>query len=216
MGRFWAFLKCWPIVVRGLFSFLFSPEMLFNRRANGSKVLSLRKELRVIRERRRFCVKKKGCGAPKIKLSLCFYCLSVELLTVMKRTCTGPFVRLHNALTFCKTGNQSKDIREGHLFCWAEEVNPSGARRFWVASRKGFYKSYTKINRSKKCFYEIIQEGAPCRLFFDLEFDQLSNRQSDGKKMMKVLCLLFFCTVLITFQTHRYFCLVWCLLYLRN
>lgn len=35
--------------------------------------------------------------------------------------------------------------------------------------------------------YEVIPEGAVCKLYFDLEFHKPSNREADGKKMVAML-----------------------------
>lgn len=35
--------------------------------------------------------------------------------------------------------------------------------------------------------YEVIPEGAVCKLYFDLEFHKASNKHLDGKKMVASL-----------------------------
>lgn len=35
--------------------------------------------------------------------------------------------------------------------------------------------------------YEVIPEGAVCKLYFDLEFHKPSNKQADGKSMVSSL-----------------------------
>jgi len=36
-------------------------------------------------------------------------------------------------------------------------------------------------------FYEIIKEGTPCKLYFDLEFQTELNPKADGDKMVQIL-----------------------------
>lgn len=40
------------------------------------------------------------------------------------------------------------------------------------------------MKKSKRVFYEVIQEQRPCRLYFDLEYDVNLNPQVDGESMI--------------------------------
>lgn len=50
-------------------------------------------------------------------------------------------------------------------------------RRFVAASYAGFWQRYLKIAAADRHFYEVIPEGSPCKLYFDLEFPRAANPQ---------------------------------------
>jgi hypothetical protein len=58
------------------------------------------------------------------------------------------------------------DPEEPRVFCF-EGAN-EGKRRFWVTTLSSFWKEYTAIPNGSRHVYEIIREGVPCRLYFDL------------------------------------------------
>ncbi len=55
----------------------------------------------------------------------------------------------------------------------------------------------------KRHFYEVIPEGAVCKLYFDLEFDKTLNPSSNGVSMVKTFVRLIQCELLSTFN-------IWC------
>jgi len=46
-----------------------------------------------------------------------------------------------------------------------------------AASYAGFWTRYLKIAAADRHFYEVIPEGSPCKLYFDLEFPRAANPQ---------------------------------------
>lgn len=65
------------------------------------------------------------------------------------------------------------DARSPHAAqVWAYEIDQSGRRRFIVASTSSFWRWYRTVLRRQAPLhvYEVIREGKPCRLYFDLEF----------------------------------------------
>ncbi|KAJ3415615.1 hypothetical protein HDV05_004491 [Chytridiales sp. JEL 0842] len=59
------------------------------------------------------------------------------------------------------------------LFGMEFDVHKPGKRKFLLTTVEEFYERYlTKIRKEERVFYEVIQEDARCRLYFDLEFDK--------------------------------------------
>ncbi|CAG5125597.1 unnamed protein product [Candidula unifasciata] len=63
----------------------------------------------------------------------------------------------------------------------------TGQRRYLVTSLDVFWHYYSQMEPSQRHHYEIIPEGWPCRLYFDLEFLKKLNTGSDGERMVGVL-----------------------------
>jgi len=61
---------------------------------------------------------------------------------------------------------------------FAEETSATGKRKYVVGHLGRFIQQYWRERdpRSRHC-YELIREGTPCRMYFDLEFCKLSNPQ---------------------------------------
>ena len=67
-------------------------------------------------------------------------------------------------------------VRGSALRIWAREYSASGARSFMVASARSFWHEfYTRLAPGQRHCYEIILEGQPACLYFDLEFSAESN-----------------------------------------
>jgi len=67
------------------------------------------------------------------------------------------------------------DITPLALKVYSYEGAHTGKRRFFVSTEDEFLKMY--LNTPKKHVYEIIVEDAPCRLYFDLEYNIPANQQ---------------------------------------
>ncbi|KAG6611597.1 DNA primase, UL52/UL70 type, Herpesviridae [Phytophthora cinnamomi] len=65
-----------------------------------------------------------------------------------------------------------------------------GKRRFLVANFAEFWKNYKKTRVDQRHVYEIIREGTPCRLYFDLEFKRAINPHVDGDSLVARLVSL--------------------------
>eukprot|EP00644_Phytophthora_capsici_P006249 jgi/Phyca11/569389/estExt2_Genewise1.C_PHYCAscaffold_320249 len=65
-----------------------------------------------------------------------------------------------------------------------------GKRRFLVANFAEFWKNYRKTSSNQRHVYEIIREGVPCRLYFDLEFKRAINPNVDGDLLVNKLVSL--------------------------
>jgi hypothetical protein len=67
----------------------------------------------------------------------------------------------------------------------ASEGRRDGSR---AGGRKGFFiEQYLRMDPSRRHVYEIIREGYPCRLYFDVEFSRPDNPDLDGEEMMREL-----------------------------
>lgn len=75
----------------------------------------------------------------------------------------------------------NKDV---HIF--ARELSTDGKRLYIVTSYEEFWERYKKIPRNKRNFYEMIQDGEECRLYFDLEFYKDVNRDLDGVEVLEI------------------------------
>ena len=79
-------------------------------------------------------------------------------------------------------------LRSGHwtsaqLGLFAEEVSNRGARRFFTNTYMSFGRDMAEREPGSN-FYEVIQEGQPCWLYFDMEFSKIVNPQLDADEVM--------------------------------
>lgn len=78
-----------------------------------------------------------------------------------------------------------------HVFA-LEKEQAVGQRTYLVTSYIELWHYYKTYRQSLMHCYEVIPEGAVCKLYFDLEFHQPSNRGRDGKAMVASL-IQFLC-----------------------
>ncbi|MED6122374.1 hypothetical protein PIB30_039121 [Stylosanthes scabra] len=89
------------------------------------------------------------------------------------------FPRQDEAMKFAKG-------QEGvHVFSYQDHFN--GQRRFLVSTYTEFWQRYKNMDSKFRHHYEVIQEGLPCHLYFDLEFDKRVNIGKDGDEMVDLL-----------------------------
>ncbi|XP_021164818.2 DNA-directed primase/polymerase protein [Fundulus heteroclitus] len=74
-----------------------------------------------------------------------------------------------------------------HVFALEKEKAPLGQRIYLVTSYSELWHYYRAYPQSLMHCYELIPEGAVCKLYFDLEFHKPSNEGSDGKSMVSLL-----------------------------
>ncbi|KAJ7974130.1 DNA-directed primase/polymerase protein [Quillaja saponaria] len=72
-----------------------------------------------------------------------------------------------------------------HLFSYQDHFN--GQRRFLVSTYVEFWQRYKNMDSKFRHHYEVIQEGLPCHLYFDLEFSKRVNTGKDGDEMVDLL-----------------------------
>ncbi|GAB1609968.1 hypothetical protein Ahia01_001282700, partial [Argonauta hians] len=94
-----------------------------------------------------------------------------------------PFFRQSEAFDYVRT-LPKMDLR---VFAYQSEMFTSreaqGQRMYLVAPYAVFWHYYTQLDENKRCHYEIIPEGAVCKLYFDLEFYTEMNPGLDGHKV---------------------------------
>ncbi|XP_030533169.1 DNA-directed primase/polymerase protein isoform X3 [Rhodamnia argentea] len=92
------------------------------------------------------------------------------------------FPRQEEAMKFAKAHPQV------HVFSYQDHCN--GQRRFLVSSYQEFWKRYNTMDPKLRHHYEVIQEGLPCHLYFDLEFNKRENADKNGDEMVDLLILV--------------------------
>ncbi|XP_022141220.1 DNA-directed primase/polymerase protein [Momordica charantia] len=75
-----------------------------------------------------------------------------------------------------------------HVFSYQDHFN--GQRRFLVSSYNEFWQRYKSMDSKFRHHYEVIQEGAPCHLYFDLEYSKRINTGKNGDVMVDSLILV--------------------------
>ncbi|XP_023274216.1 DNA-directed primase/polymerase protein [Seriola lalandi dorsalis] len=74
-----------------------------------------------------------------------------------------------------------------HVFALEKEKSTLGQRIYLVTSYSELWHYYRTYTQSLMHCYEVIPEGAVCKLYFDLEFHKPSNKGADGKTMVSSL-----------------------------
>ncbi|XP_068583172.1 DNA-directed primase/polymerase protein [Cebidichthys violaceus] len=74
-----------------------------------------------------------------------------------------------------------------HVFALEKEKTSLGQRIFLVTSYSELWHYYRTYTQSLMHCYEVIPDGAVCKLYFDLEFHKPSNNGADGKTMVSSL-----------------------------
>ncbi|XP_029287277.1 DNA-directed primase/polymerase protein isoform X2 [Cottoperca gobio] len=74
-----------------------------------------------------------------------------------------------------------------HVFALEKEKTSLGQRIFLVTSYSELWHYYRTYTQSLMHCYEVIPEGAVCKLYFDLEFHKPSNTGADGQSMVSSL-----------------------------
>ncbi|CAK9176919.1 unnamed protein product [Ilex paraguariensis] len=84
----------------------------------------------------------------------------------------------------------AKEHPHARVFSYQDHIN--GQRRFLVSSYKEFCQRYKNMNPKFRHHYEVIQEGLPCHLYFDLEFSKRENPERNGEEMVDLLLSVIF------------------------
>ncbi|KAJ8271765.1 hypothetical protein COCON_G00106240 [Conger conger] len=92
------------------------------------------------------------------------------------------FSRQSDALGFAKC---CKEVV--HVFALEKDHAKTGQRIFLVTSYTELWHYYKTYRHSLMHCYEVIPEGAVCKLYFDLEFHKPSNGGRDGMQMVASL-----------------------------
>ncbi|CAK7338732.1 unnamed protein product [Dovyalis caffra] len=89
------------------------------------------------------------------------------------------FPRQNEAMNFAK---EHENVR---IFSYQDHHN--GQRRFLISTYKEFWERYKNMDAKFRHHYEVIQEGLPCHLYFDLEFNKRDNVERNGDEMVDLL-----------------------------
>jgi hypothetical protein len=87
-----------------------------------------------------------------------------------------------------------------NLAYFSFEDSKSGTRKFLISSYEEFWRRYLKVRDGERHYYEIIREGTPCHLYFDIEFCRVANPTVDGVAAVKGLMELVRATMEERFQ----------------
>jgi len=70
------------------------------------------------------------------------------------------------------------------------EEHASGARRFGASTTSELWRRYRALPPHERHFYELLREGSPCHLYFDLEFSCSANAGLSGVSAVDALLSL--------------------------
>ncbi|GAB4858323.1 hypothetical protein Ancab_009796 [Ancistrocladus abbreviatus] len=102
----------------------------------------------------------------------------------LRKEVWATFPRQDEAMKFAK---EHTNVR---VFSYQDHYN--GQRRFLVSTYKEFWQRYKNMDPKFRHHYEVIQEGLPCHLYFDLEFSKRENMEKNGDEMIDLLISVIF------------------------
>ncbi|CAN0891818.1 DNA-directed primase/polymerase protein, partial [Linum grandiflorum] len=102
----------------------------------------------------------------------------------LRREVWATFPRQNEAMNFAKEHNNVR------VFSYQDHIH--GQRRFLVSTYHEFWKRYQNMDSKFRHHYEVIQEGLPCHLYFDLEFNKKDNVGKNGDEMVYLLISVIF------------------------
>ncbi|KAJ1694771.1 hypothetical protein LUZ63_011469 [Rhynchospora breviuscula] len=94
------------------------------------------------------------------------------------------FPRQEEAMRFCNAHAQA------YVFSYQDHI--TGQRRFLVSTHEEFWRRYRNMDLKLRHHYEVIQEGLPCHLYFDLEFEKKVNTDKNEDEMVDILLSVVF------------------------
>ncbi|XP_062186501.1 uncharacterized protein LOC133890073 isoform X2 [Phragmites australis] len=94
------------------------------------------------------------------------------------------FPRQEEAIRFSKAHTHT------NVFSYQDHL--TGTRRFLVSTYDEFWRRYNDMDPRIRHHYEVIQEGSPCHIYFDLEFDTQLNVKRDTDEMVDILVAVIF------------------------
>ncbi|CAA7035349.1 unnamed protein product [Microthlaspi erraticum] len=104
--------------------------------------------------------------------------LSEERKAISRKGVWATFPRQDEAIKFEK---RHENVR---VFSYQDHF--SGQRRFLVSTYEEFWKRYKSMDSRHRHHYEVIQEGLPCHMYFDLEFNQKINEGKNVDEMVDI------------------------------
>ncbi|BBN17832.1 DNA-directed primase/polymerase protein [Marchantia polymorpha subsp. ruderalis] len=104
-----------------------------------------------------------------------------KLASASRAAIWATFPKQEQAIQFAGSNADSKIV----VFQYQDHIN--GQRRFLATSYFEFWQRYRSMLPEHRHHYEIIQEGKPCHMYFDLEFNRKANIEADGEAMVDIL-----------------------------
>ncbi|CAM6107019.1 unnamed protein product [Calypogeia fissa] len=101
--------------------------------------------------------------------------------TATRTAIWATFPRQEQAIQFAESDANNKLV----VFQYQDHIN--GQRRFLATTYEEFWYRYKRMIADYRHHYEIIQDGKPCHLYFDLEFNRKINTDADGETMVDLL-----------------------------
>ncbi|XP_002123260.2 DNA-directed primase/polymerase protein-like [Ciona intestinalis] len=89
------------------------------------------------------------------------------------------FTKQNDAIEYAKSADE-------RLFVFGNEFGEGGIRNFVAATIEEFWFYYSQKSFGERHFYEVIQENAPCHLYFDVEFNKTMNPSKNGENMISI------------------------------
>ncbi|XP_052266750.1 DNA-directed primase/polymerase protein-like isoform X1 [Dreissena polymorpha] len=107
------------------------------------------------------------------------------------------FFRQQDAINLCRS--TYKDL---HVFAFESDCfeGNNGQRMYLAASYPHFWHQYEQLAADKRHHYEVIPEGAVCKLYFDLEYDRVVNMGADGDTMVDTFIQVVCCALKTIFN----------------
>jgi hypothetical protein len=81
--------------------------------------------------------------------------------------------------------DQLHPVHRARCKIFSYEAPSSGKRLFLLTDISTFFEQFNGIDGEHRHVYELIREGFPCRLYFDLEFNIPANPGCDGDKLVE-------------------------------
>ncbi|KAJ3098179.1 hypothetical protein HDU96_000110 [Phlyctochytrium bullatum] len=82
---------------------------------------------------------------------------------------------------------QDRSVWPLRVFSFEHDVQNPGKRKFLVTTYADFWEKYVEMKPEERVYYELIREGCPCKLYFDLEYNKAANPNHDGERMISTL-----------------------------
>jgi hypothetical protein len=78
------------------------------------------------------------------------------------------------------------DAKALHVFAFEQE-SFHGGRKYLVCAYNDFWRHYKRLPENERHFYELIREGTPCCLYFDLEYKKELNKDLVTEELVDTL-----------------------------
>eukprot|EP00850_Spirogloea_muscicola_P003168 SM000012S25430 [mRNA] locus=s12:999459:1003153:- [translate_table: standard] len=124
-----------------------------------------------------------SCGASFARLlrEIRLNVLTMQRITPSEVVWTT-FPRQEMAITF--SDNYANNSESSPLAIFTYQGHATGQRRFLVTTYQEFSRRYFLMDPAYRHHYEIIREGFPCHLYYDLEFSRACNPDADESSMV--------------------------------